>query len=195
MGTLAVLGDEQSMGGSGRVVMLSSTLTAELTGLRVLVAEDDYFIALDVAECVEALGGEVIGPVDGAARGISTVNRARPDIALLDVQLRDGLVTPLAALLLRLDVPFGLITGYRGEALLDETLRRSRRLGKPFHRLALARMAVALRTDCVRRRAHAIWESEGRLHGQAERHWRMAEQTLRHGQPAGPGHPHRAAVL
>lgn len=170
-------------------------------GLRVLIAEDDYIIALDIAECVESLGGEVIGPVDSAARGISTVNYARPDIALLDVQLRDGLVTPLAALLLRLDVPFGLITGYRGETLPDTALRRSRRLGKPFHRLALVRMAVALRTDCVRRRAHAIWEREGRPHGQAERHWRMAEQALRHDQPGGAGpaaeldHPHFAAAM
>ena len=181
--------------------MFSSTLSVDLTGLRVLIAEDDYIIALDMAECVEARGGEVIGPVDGAAHGISAVSSDRPDIALLDVQLRDGLVTPLAAWLHRLDVPFGLITGYRGETLPDEALRRAPRLGKPFHRLALVRMAVALRIECVRRRAHAIWEQEGRPHGQAERHWRMAEQALRRrpsrgfGPPPGLDHRHYAAAM
>ena len=118
---------------------------SDLCSLRVLVAEDDCIVALDLAESIERLGGEVIGPVDSAARGASIVNRLRPDLAFLDVQLRDGLVTPLAALLTRLDVPFGLISGYRGDALEDSALRRAPRLAKPFSSVELVLMAATLR--------------------------------------------------
>jgi hypothetical protein len=39
-------------------------------------------------------------------------------------------------------------------------------------------MASILRKEVVRRRAHAMWEREGRPEGQAERHWLTAEQQL-----------------
>jgi hypothetical protein len=31
----------------------------------------------------------------------------------------------------------------------------------------------------IRELAHAIWEQEGRPEGQAERHWRMAEEAVK----------------
>jgi len=67
---------------------------ADLRGLRVLIAEDDYVTALSVAESVEAMGGEVLGPVAATAEGIALVRRTRPHMAFLDVQLHDGFVTP-----------------------------------------------------------------------------------------------------
>ena len=88
-----------------------------LSGLRVLIAEDDVLAALDVAESMEAFGGEVLGPVAGAAEGIALLRRIRPHMAFLDVQLRDGFVTPLATALEQLEVPYALVSGYRGEEL------------------------------------------------------------------------------
>ncbi len=34
------------------------------------------------------------------------------------------------------------------------------------------------RLERIRQMAHRIWESEGRPHGQDERHWRMAERLV-----------------
>ena len=34
------------------------------------------------------------------------------------------------------------------------------------------------RDEEIRRRAHGIWESEGRQHGSQERHWLQAEHEL-----------------
>ena len=90
---------------------------ADLTGLCVLIAEDDFLLALSLEASVEDLGGEVMGPVAMAADGIARVRKTAPHMAFLDVQLRDGLVTPLAEVLARLGVPFALITGYQGEEL------------------------------------------------------------------------------
>lgn len=34
------------------------------------------------------------------------------------------------------------------------------------------------RLERIRQMAHRIWESEGRPHGQDERHWHMAERLV-----------------
>ena len=137
---------------------------------------------------VEAIGGEVLGPVAATAEGIALVRRTRPHMAFLDVQLRDGFVTPLAAVLEQLEVPFALVTGYRGEELERTALSKAHRLSKPYHRADFIVMAVFLRQEVVRRRAYAIWKREGQPDGQADRHWSMAEQELQaiaHAQPVG----------
>ncbi len=165
---------------------------ADLSGLCVLIAEDDFVTALSVVENVEAIGGEVLGPVAATAEGIALVRRTQPHIAFLDVQLRDGFVTPLAAVLEQLEVPFALVTGYRGEELERAALNEAPRLSKPYHRSDLIVMAVFLRQEAVRRRAYAIWKREDQPDGQADRHWAMAEQelqTLSSAPPAGsPNH-------
>ena len=96
---------------------MASTVTdkVNLSGLRVLIVEDDALAALDAAESggafVQALGrscssrgGCLLAPYP-AAYGI-----ARP-------QLRDGFVTPSATALEQLQVPYALVSGYRGQEL------------------------------------------------------------------------------
>ena len=158
--------------------MNSSAGKAELAGLEVLIAEDEFIVALELAQSVEALGGEVLGPVATVSEGLALLQSSRPDLAFLDMQLRDGFVTPLAAALGRLEVPFALVTGYRGEEAERLPLRHAPRLSKPYRHSDLARMASILRKEVVRRKAHAMWEREGRPEGQAERHWLAAEQEL-----------------
>ena len=48
---------------------LSSTNTAPLAGLRVLVVEDDYFIADEICSTLRAGGAEVLGPYMTGAEG------------------------------------------------------------------------------------------------------------------------------
>jgi DNA-binding LytR/AlgR family response regulator len=151
----------------------------DLGGLRVLIAEDEFFAALELAERIEGFGGEVIGSVAAAVDGMAVLDRERPDMAFLDVQLRDGFVTPLAAALQGLGIPFVLVTGYLGEELEDPALCQAPRLAKPYAASNLARIARLLRDEVVRRRAHALWEREGRPEGRAERHWQAAEKELR----------------
>jgi two-component system, response regulator PdtaR len=158
--------------------MNSGATKTELRGLDVLIAEDEFIVALDLAQGVEVLGGEVLGPVAAVSEGLLLLQGSRPDLALLDVQLRDGLVTPLALALDRRNVPFALATGYQGGELERAPLKHAPRLSKPYCRSDLARMAKVLRTEVIRRRAHAIWERECRPEGQADRHWLTAEREL-----------------
>lgn len=67
-----------------------------LTGLRVLVVEDDPAIATDISDLVERAEGEVVGPAGSLREARELVKgRGRIDAAVLDVNLGDGDVTPV----------------------------------------------------------------------------------------------------
>jgi DNA-binding response OmpR family regulator len=57
---------------------------------RVLVVEDEVFVALDVAATVEDANGTVLGPVGTVRQAIDILNRNQVDAAILDVNLADG---------------------------------------------------------------------------------------------------------
>ncbi len=81
-----------------------------LNGKRVLIVEDECFIADILGEAVEAAGGLVIGP-------FATIGEAQQalvedvHLAVLDVNVRDGVTYPLATQLDELGIPFVFATG------------------------------------------------------------------------------------
>ncbi len=71
----------------------------------ILVAEDEPFIALDVALAIEDAGGEVVGPAASVKEALALI-AARPiEGAILDVNLIDGDITPVAEAVIRLGIP------------------------------------------------------------------------------------------
>lgn len=104
-----------------------------LAGLKVLVAEAEPCLADELAQLVRELGGAVAGPVGAGAKASELARRERLGLAVLDVELRDGGVAPVAATLAGRGVPF-LLLGDLGHPALagDPRLRAAPRLAKPF---------------------------------------------------------------
>ena len=73
--------------------------------IRVLIAEDNPIIALELALSVLDAEGEVVGPCASVSEALTAVAARVPEAAILDIQLEDGEVTPVAAALMDLDVP------------------------------------------------------------------------------------------
>lgn len=48
--------------------------------------------------------------------------------------------------------------------------------------------------DLIRKKAYAIWETEGRPHGQDERHWQQAEAEIETSSPAAKPATRKAAA-
>ena len=71
------------------------TNLASLSDRRVLVVEDEPFIALDIADAVETLGGDVIGPAMTVRQALEIIIGQKIDAAILDVNLPDGDVGPV----------------------------------------------------------------------------------------------------
>lgn len=93
--------------------MWNEYIASRLRGRRVLIVEDDYLLALDMAELVRAQGAEVAGPVPSVAEGLSLLLRDRlPDSAILDVRLGRETVFPLVEGLAMLRIPFLFASAY-----------------------------------------------------------------------------------
>jgi CheY-like chemotaxis protein len=70
--------------------MTSSDPDDALNGLRVLVVEDSWPIAVGLKRLLEILGAEVAGPVATSADAERLISQRIPDVALVDLHLRDG---------------------------------------------------------------------------------------------------------
>jgi CheY-like chemotaxis protein len=137
-----------------------------LAGARVLVAEDQALLALDLEMPLRELGCAVLGPAASVAEALRLVGPGRPDAALLDLNLLDGSAVPVAAALASAGVPFALLTGHAGELPDHPALRGAPRLDKPFGggelRQALARLlgqAPASRTTLTVTRSMSITDA------------------------------------
>lgn len=76
-----------------------------LTGSLVLVAEDQIFIALDLALAIEDAGGKVAGPVASVKNALALIETRPITAAILDFNLTDGEVTSVATLLMDANIP------------------------------------------------------------------------------------------
>ena len=99
-------------------------------GARVLVAEDDALVALDLMTTLQAASYVVVGPVSSMAEALTIIDGEPPDAALLDLQFADASAAPVAAALLAGDVPFAVLTDDEGFEL-EPALAGAPRLAKP----------------------------------------------------------------
>jgi two-component system, response regulator PdtaR len=58
--------------------------------MRILVVEDEALIAMVLADCLEDRGHEVVGPAATAVEAVALCEAGPPELALLDIDLRDG---------------------------------------------------------------------------------------------------------
>ena len=89
--------------------------------LRVLVAEDELIVGYDLCDTVSEAGYIVEGPFDDLSSAMLAYQKTKPDIAILDVQLGDGIVYPLAEQMMAENVP---VIFHSGQLTPEEVSRR-----------------------------------------------------------------------
>ncbi|WYK05097.1 response regulator [Cereibacter sphaeroides f. sp. denitrificans] len=65
-------------------------------GLRVLVVEDEFLIAIDLQLMLEDVGCTVLGPVGTVDDALRILDETRPDVVSLDLNLRGESSVPVA---------------------------------------------------------------------------------------------------
>ena len=95
---------------------VSPKLTRERTsmlGRRILVVEDEYFLADDISRALQSLGADIAGPVGDLEDAIRILEDGGVlDGAVLDVNIRSDMIYPIARALRERQVPFVFTTGY-----------------------------------------------------------------------------------
>jgi CheY-like chemotaxis protein len=124
--------------------MTDSTATdGGLTGLRILLVEDEAMIAMLVEDMLIDSGATVVGPAGGVSEALGVISRERIDGALLDVNLGGEQSFEIADALAAKSIPFVFVTGYGGGAV-RERYPEAPTLQKPFVSTDLERAIAKL---------------------------------------------------
>ena len=98
---------------------------------RILVVEDEFLIALDIAGALEQGGHVVVGPFASSKDAVAALASERIDGALLDANLGGEPVGDLADALVARRLPFAFVSGYDTEHL-PPNHRHAPLIRKPF---------------------------------------------------------------
>jgi DNA-binding response OmpR family regulator len=84
-----------------------------LAGRRILIVEDEYYLADDLEQTLRGLGAEIAGPVGEVREALHILaGEGAIDGAVLDINLRNELIFPVARELRARAVPFVFTSGY-----------------------------------------------------------------------------------
>jgi len=97
---------------------------------RILVAEDEIFLAMMLQDLLEDRGYEVF-KVACVSDALASIDAVAPSAAILDVNLGGEQVYPVARALRERGIPFMFATGY-GERRLPSEFEGERTLQKPY---------------------------------------------------------------
>jgi DNA-binding response OmpR family regulator len=99
---------------------------------RILVVEDEFFIAMQIEGILRGAGLRVVGSAGTLSSAVSLARKSECDAAVLDVNLKGERVDEVAAILSERAVPFMFVSGY-GRGNLPAAFRTGVEfLAKPF---------------------------------------------------------------
>lgn len=135
------------------------------TGIRVLVVEDEFLVALGLEDNLRSLGYTVVGPVSTLAAAMEAAAAEQVDAAILDVNLNGEPVYPAAAILADRGIPFLFCSGYTGTVRAPRPFVDVPRVAKPYTSRVIADALAELlsggpsRNSTARRNAAAASEA------------------------------------
>ena len=102
-----------------------------LDGTRVLLVEDEFYIADDIRKTLLNAGASVVGPISTVEQAVQAVEADDFDCAIIDLNLHGNSAAPVAERLFALGRSFAIATGY-GSGEVPPHLNAVPRIEKPF---------------------------------------------------------------
>jgi CheY-like chemotaxis protein len=110
-----------------------------LSGLKVLIVEDESLVSMLIEEALGDLGCRVVGVATRIDEALDKAATLPLDAAILDVNMNGKQTVAVAETLKERGVPFLFATGY-GVGGLPDGFRNAPFLQKPFHEADLERV-------------------------------------------------------
>lgn len=101
-----------------------------IEGARVLIVEDEFLIADDLARALRSAGADPVGPVSSVDDAEQLVRQGHVDAAIIDLNLRGEMASDFAQRLAATNLPCLIVSGYGGDAL-PESVSDIPQLEKP----------------------------------------------------------------
>jgi two-component system, response regulator PdtaR len=138
-------------------------VAGSLPALRVLIAEDETLIRLDLAETLAELGMDVVGAVSNGQLAVDAAKALKPDVVVMDISMpvRDG-ISAAKEIIAHEVAPVVLLSAFSQVDLVESAAAAGTfgYLVKPFTGVEV-RAALVL--------AHARWQQFGDLNAELER--------------------------
>jgi DNA-binding NtrC family response regulator len=114
---------------------------------RVLVLQRELLPNLSLMTSITRAGLDVVGPFTRVSQARTWIESNRPDAAVLDVALWDGLAFDLAGVLIRRGIPLLFYTSWTDTSLIPVELRTMPFLEKPVHLVLVAKLLTRMIMD------------------------------------------------
>ena len=124
----------------------SRTVSLNLHPHRILIVEDEVFIAAELEDIVRDAGAEVVGPAMSAPEALRLIENHKITAAILDVRLGDHDSLPVARRLAAAEIPFVFHTGNGDSEVLSNTWPLAAIVKKPATPQALITALAAVTT-------------------------------------------------
>jgi two-component system, response regulator PdtaR len=118
-------------------------------GKTVLVVEDDFVLGMELERLISQHGWRVMGPATTTTQALRLLDAERPDAAVLDILLQDGLVTPVASRLRALGVPCIIVSGRKRPGGIAAALSGLPNFTKPIDHVRLVRSLALVTGETV----------------------------------------------
>lgn len=98
----------------------------------VLIVEDEPIVAMDLVFIIEDLGHRVVGPFRSVRETLERLGDSLPDLAVLDVNVADGQIFPVADQLMAANIPIVFCSAHLANSELAERYPASTTVIKPY---------------------------------------------------------------
>ncbi|MPR13278.1 response regulator [Microvirga tunisiensis] len=88
-----------------------------------MIVEDQALIGMSLEAFLEDAGFSIAGPFPSCADALAWLEHNTPEVAVLDVSLRDGTALPIAHALKERNTPFAVYTGLPFTTSLPDELQ------------------------------------------------------------------------
>lgn len=126
-----------------------------LDGARVLVVEDEFLIALEIAAIMTEAGAIVVGPAGSMPDALALADEAGLSVAVLDMRLGSASIAPVAHKLADHGIPFIFYTGQTKGDPVQAEWPDCQVVSKPASSIALLNAVAALLEEPARVRIGA----------------------------------------
>jgi response regulator NasT len=91
----------------------------EISGRRVIVAEDESLIRMDIVETLKENGFDVVGEAEDGERAVELATQLKPNLVVMDIKMpnMDGITA--AEAMMALKIPVVLLTAFSQKELVD----------------------------------------------------------------------------
>ena len=98
---------------------------------QVLVVEDQFIVAKSLVQLLEDYGVKVIGPAQSVKKAMALLDSVTCDAAVLDINLGNETVEPVAERLEQSGMPYFFVSGYASPKLMNPKFKSRTLLHKP----------------------------------------------------------------